>query len=143
MTGAPVHVLLTGQPDERDRRLVVRNAPTFGMVNQDLNVTLRVDDTGAAPGEMAELRFRQQEVGERTLSVPVGRDIAVPFKLPRAGRSLLEFEVLPVPAELTPLNNRVARAHGNWAARCRGRSRSAWAQCRKPAPSMAWAAPAR
>lgn len=108
VTGAPVHVLLTGRPDERDRRLVVRNAPTFGMVNQDLNVTLRVDDTGAAPNEMAQLRFRQQDVGEQTLSVPVGRDVTVPFKLPRAGRSLLEFEVAPIQNELTPLNNRVA-----------------------------------
>ncbi|MEK9968516.1 MAG: hypothetical protein VW600_05240 [Ferrovibrio sp.] len=108
VTGAPVHVLLTGRPDERDRRLVVRNAPTFGMVNQDLNITLRVDDSGAAPNEMAELHFRQQDVGERTLSVPIGRDITVPFKLPRAGRSLLEFDVPPVPGELTPLNNRVA-----------------------------------
>ena len=62
VTGAPVHVLLTGRPDERDRRLVVENAPTFGMVNQDLEVTLRVDDTAAAPGEMAELRFRQQDL---------------------------------------------------------------------------------
>jgi hypothetical protein len=106
--GAPVHVLLTGRPDERDRRLVVRNAPTFGMVNQDLSVILRIDDTGAASNEMAQLRFRQQDAGEQTLSVPIGRDIAVPFKLPRAGRSLLEFEVAPVPGELTPLNNRAA-----------------------------------
>src|SRR3546814_13139 len=104
----PVHVLLTGQPDERDRRLVVRNAPTFGMVNQDLTVTLRVDDTGARPGEMAELHFRQQDAGEQVLSVPIGRDITLPFKLPRAGRSLLEFDVAPVESELTPHNNRVA-----------------------------------
>lgn len=108
VTGAPVHVLLTGQPNERDRRLVVRNAPTFGMVNQDLNVTLRVDDTGAAPNETAQLRFRQQDAGEQTITVPVGRDVNVPFKLPRAGRSLLEFEVAPIPGELTPLNNRAA-----------------------------------
>lgn len=108
VTGAPVHVLLTGRPDERDRRLVVRNAPTFGMINQELNVILRVDDTGAAPNEMAELRFRQQDAGERVLQVPVGRDVTVPFKLPRAGRSLLEFEVPPIQGELTPLNNRVA-----------------------------------
>ncbi|PJI39239.1 hypothetical protein [Ferrovibrio sp.] len=108
VTGAPVHVLLTGRPDERDRRLVVRNAPTFGMINQDINVVLRVDDTGAAPNETAELRFRQQDAGERVLQVPVGRDVTVPFKLPRAGRSLLEFEVAPIQNELTPLNNRVA-----------------------------------
>lgn len=108
MAGAPVHVLLTGRPDERDRRLVVRNAPTFGMVNQDLTVTLRVEDTGARPNEMAQLRFRQQDAADQMLSVPVGRDITVPFKLPRAGRSLLEFDVAPIEGELTPHNNRVA-----------------------------------
>ncbi|WP_370151968.1 hypothetical protein [Ferrovibrio sp.] len=105
---APVHVLLTGQPGERDRRLVVQNAPTFGMVNQDLTVTLRVDDTGAVPGETAELRFRQQDVGEQTIVASVGRELTIPFKLRRAGRSLLEFEVAPIGTELTPLNNRVA-----------------------------------
>lgn len=103
---APVHVLLTGRPDERDRRLVVKNAPTFGMVNQDLSVTLRIDDTGAKPGETAELRVRQQDVGDQTLTVPVGRDLTIPFKLRRAGRSLLEFDVAPIQGELTPLNNR-------------------------------------
>ena len=108
VTGAPIHVLLTGQPNERDRRLVVRNAPTFGMVNQDLSVTLRVDDTGAAANETAQLRFRQQDAGEQMITVPVGRDVTVPFKLPRAGRSLLEFDVAPIPGELTPLNNRAA-----------------------------------
>jgi hypothetical protein len=108
VTGAPIHVLLTGQPNERDRRLVIRNAPTFGMVNQDLSVTLRIDDTGATPNETAQLRFRQQDLGEQILSVPVGRDVTVPFKLPRAGRSLLEFDVAPIPGELTPLNNQAA-----------------------------------
>ncbi len=108
MAGAPVHVLLTGRLDERDRRLVVRNAPTFGMVNQDLAVTLRIDDTGARPNEMAQLRFRQQDAADQMLSVPVGRDITVPFKLPRAGRSLLEFDVAPIEGELTPHNNHVA-----------------------------------
>ncbi|MFC3677902.1 hypothetical protein [Ferrovibrio xuzhouensis] len=103
---APVHVLLTGRPDERDRRLVVKNAPTFGMVNQDLSVTLRIDDTGAKPGETAQLHVRQQDVGDQILTVPVGRDLTIPFKLRRAGRSLLEFDVAPIEGELTPLNNR-------------------------------------
>ncbi|HEX6958265.1 MAG TPA: hypothetical protein VF194_09800 [Ferrovibrio sp.] len=105
---APVHVLLTGRPDERDRRLVVHNAPTFGMVNQDLSITLRVDDSGAAPGETAELHFHQQDVGDQTITAPIGQDVTVPFRLPRAGHSLLEFDVAPVEGELTPLNNRVA-----------------------------------
>src|SRR3546814_13281702 len=76
------------------------------MVNQDLSVTLRIDDTGAKPGETAQLHVRQQDVGDQTLTVPVGRDLTIPFKLRRAGRSLLEFDVAPIEGELTPLNNR-------------------------------------
>ncbi|MEL3890712.1 hypothetical protein V6B08_10575 [Ferrovibrio sp. MS7] len=107
-TRAPLHVLLTGQPNERDRRLVVKNAPTFGMLNQQLSMTLRVEDSAIQPGEMAELRFKQQDGPSFTQSVPVGRDVNIPFKLDRAGRSLIELDVPPVPGELTPLNNRAA-----------------------------------
>lgn len=106
--GAPLHALLTGRPNERDRRLVIMNAPTFGMVHQDLSLTLRVEDAGAGVNEMAELRFKLEGQPEQRMNVPVGRDVTVPFKLDHAGRSLFELEVPPVPGELTPLNNRVA-----------------------------------
>ncbi len=105
---APLHVLLSGQPNERDRRLVVKNAPTFGMLNQQLTITLRIEDSAIQAGEMAELKFRQQDGPSITQNVPVGRDVTIPFKLDRAGRSLIELEVPPVPGELTPLNNRAA-----------------------------------
>ncbi len=105
---APLHVLLSGRPDERDRRLVVKNAPTFGMLNQQLSLTLRVEDTSILPGEMAELRFRQQDGPSFSQTVPVGRDVTIPFRLDRAGRSLIELDVPTVPGELTPLNNRAA-----------------------------------
>ncbi len=108
LTRAPLHVLLSGRPDERDRRLVVKNAPTFGMLNQPLTLTLRVEDSSILPGEMAELRFRQQDGPSFSQNVPVGRDVTIPFKLDRAGRSLIELDVPPVPGELTPLNNRAA-----------------------------------
>ncbi len=106
--GAPVHVLLTGRPDERDRRLVVVNAPTFGMVNQQLSLTLRIEDPAAGPTEMTELLLRQQDRPDLRQSVPLNREVTVPFRLDRAGRSLLELEVPALPGELTAMNNRAA-----------------------------------
>ena len=53
----PVHVLLTGERDERDRRLVIEQAPSYGIVGDRLSVTVLVDDPGAA-GQMAELTVR-------------------------------------------------------------------------------------
>src|SRR5262249_6370430 len=40
--GAPLHVLLSGLPDEGDRRLVVSQAPSFGLVGKELKLTIRV-----------------------------------------------------------------------------------------------------
>src|SRR5262249_23073483 len=40
--GAPLHVLLSGRPDEGDRRLVVNQAPSFGLVGKELKLTIRV-----------------------------------------------------------------------------------------------------
>ncbi|MEY3309855.1 MAG: hypothetical protein RLZZ413_3893, partial [Pseudomonadota bacterium] len=55
---APVHVLLTGQDSDWDRRLSIRNAPAFAILGEDVMLTLRIDDEGAVPsglGDMAEL----------------------------------------------------------------------------------------
>lgn len=46
---APVHVLLTGRPDEWDRRLVVETAPAFAIVGEAVELRLRVETIGPAP----------------------------------------------------------------------------------------------
>ena len=45
----PLHVLLTGQRDEVDRRLVIVKAPTFGIVGKQMQMTIRIEDNTAAP----------------------------------------------------------------------------------------------
>src|SRR5712691_3445130 len=64
--GAPLHVLLSGHPDERDRRLVVQHAPSFGLVGKELPLTIRVEDlpepkagSPAAPERQARLTWRK------------------------------------------------------------------------------------
>jgi hypothetical protein len=52
---APVHGLITGKPDEFDRRIEVVSGPRFGIVGDEQKITFRIADDGAAPGGTAEV----------------------------------------------------------------------------------------
>src|SRR5262249_37751654 len=47
---APVHALVTGHSNERDRRVALITTPRFGIVGQSQTITYRVEDQGASPG---------------------------------------------------------------------------------------------
>jgi hypothetical protein len=65
--GAPLHILLSGRPDEGDRRLIVNQAPSFGLVGKELKLTIRVEDLPqsspkkeeAGPTNQARLTWRK------------------------------------------------------------------------------------
>src|SRR5258708_1248755 len=65
---APLHALITGVKDERDRRIAISAAPRFGIVGQTQTVTYRLDDQGVT-GERAKVVMRRDREGrtERTL----------------------------------------------------------------------------
>lgn len=106
---APVHVLLSGRPDEGDRRLHLAEAPSFGLVGKEVVLTVRVDDLPAAAGA-GQARVRVQHDGEPlgTMTVPVGVDTEVAFVLDHGGPSVFEIDVEPGPRELSLANNRAA-----------------------------------
>ena len=103
---APLHVMLTGQPDDWDRRLVVENAPAFAILGEDVNLTLRIEDQGAAP-ETASVPLTIAVDGGNplTVEVPVGEDIRLPVTLPHGGMNVLQFEIPTAEGELTNRNN--------------------------------------
>ena len=104
----PVHALLTGARDEGDRRLVVVRAPSYGVVDGQVGVTVRVEDTAASDG-IAELRVViDGGAVSRTVRAPIGRDLELPVLLEHAGPTVLELEVAPGTHELTVGNNRAA-----------------------------------
>src|SRR5215475_14176507 len=47
---APVHALITGRANERDRRVVLITTPRFGIVGQSQTISYRVEDHGVSPG---------------------------------------------------------------------------------------------
>jgi hypothetical protein len=71
---APLHVLLTGKPGEADRRLIVKDAPSFGLVGKEVQLTVRVEDLPEGSGQ-ARLSIRKDGGPAVIRPVPVGRDV--------------------------------------------------------------------
>lgn len=104
---APVHTLLTGNPDDWDRRLVVENAPAYAITGEEITIRIRIDDNGAAPGDVTAPLTIAVDGGEPTLfEIPVGRQMELPLTLPHGGLNVLEIATPPAPGELTDRNNR-------------------------------------
>jgi hypothetical protein len=104
---APIHLLLTGTPDEQDRRLVVEQVPSYAMVDEPQELTLRVEQLPApASSEPVTVTLKQDGEVRNRLSVPPGTVQRVPFQLKRAGQTVLELEADAAPNEVTTLNNR-------------------------------------
>src|SRR6516162_4251973 len=106
---APVHALITGRKDERDRRIAISAAPRFGIVGQTQTVTYRLDDQGVT-GERARIVIRRdgEVISERTLTS--GQTSSVDIDIKHAGPNIVEIEASPLAGELTPVNNRAVVA---------------------------------
>lgn len=104
---APMHVLLTGRETDWDRRLIVRNAPAFAIIGEPVTLTLRIEDTGAAPVGVttAPLEVSVDGGEAQRIDVPIGQDLELPVTLPHGGRNVLQFTVPQADGELTDRNN--------------------------------------
>src|SRR5262245_41676827 len=80
---APVHALITGRKDERDRRIDIVAAPRFGIVGQSQKITYRLDDQGVS-GERAQVVVRRdgQTINQRT--VLSGQTVTIDIEVPHA-----------------------------------------------------------
>ncbi|MCW4113776.1 hypothetical protein NPA31_002210 [Aurantimonas sp. MSK8Z-1] len=103
---APVHALVTGRPDEFDRRIEITNAPRFGLVDQDQQLSYRVLEDGKGTGAPVDVRvFLNGDLVTRQRA-EIGGTGTVTFQLPRAGKNILELSVAQDPKEITVVNNR-------------------------------------
>ena len=103
---APVHGLITGQPDEFDRRVQIVKAPRFGIVGEEQQLTFRVFDDGRSTGATAQVTVRMNGEELDTLQAAPDSDTPFSFTVPRGGNNVMEFSVAEVPGEVTAVNNR-------------------------------------
>lgn len=101
--GAPLHGLIAGKKNERDRLIVVEQSPRFGVVGREVTTKFRIEDPagGTAPVTLSV----GGEVVKR-IDVPVGKSVELPITVGNPGANVVELEVGAGPSELTLDNNR-------------------------------------
>jgi hypothetical protein len=104
---APMHLLQSGKASDWDRRLTIRNAPAFAIIDEPVVLTLRVDDMGAAPQSVRNVPLNISIDGApaRRFNVPLGKDIELPVTLQHSGRNVIQFTSPAIDTELTDRNN--------------------------------------
>src|SRR6056297_3363161 len=105
---APIHALLTGREGDWDRRLVIETAPAFGIIGEEILMTLRIEDQGAVPQGLqgrSEISIAIDGEEPRSFTVPVGEALNLPLTLEHAGQNVIQFIVPEAEGELTDRNN--------------------------------------
>ncbi|MCP9482298.1 hypothetical protein NNA36_10030 [Shimia sp. CNT1-13L.2] len=103
---APMHLLHSGLRADWDRRLRVTGAPAFAILDEEVLLTLRIEDSGNAPAEtQAPVEISIDGAAPQRFLVPIGRDVEMPLMLPHGGRNVIQFTVPAAEGELTDRNN--------------------------------------
>jgi hypothetical protein len=107
---APVHALVTGRPDERDRRVALVEAPRFGIVGRAQTIRFRVLDQGPDMPGRAGVVVRRDGTEVDRREIAAGEVGSVEVEIAHGGKNIIEIEAEAVPGELTDVNNRVVLA---------------------------------
>ena len=101
---APLHALVTGRPDERDRQIKLLEAPRFGIVGKDQTIRAQVMERGGTGSALVTVR-RDGQVLTRQ-QVPADAPFSLDVRIEHGGTNVVELEVEGLPDELTQANNR-------------------------------------
>ena len=105
---APLHVLLTGREADWDRRLIIKNAPAFAILGEEVMLTLRIENQGNVPADQTgdvDITIAVDDAEPQTYLVQTGVDLELPVTLPHGGINVLQFSVAVADSELTDRNN--------------------------------------
>ncbi len=102
---APLHALITGDENEKDRRIRFENAPRFGLVGKPLQMSYRVIATDGERGQVdVRVSINGQPVSIERATI--GQEMQLDIVIPGAGRNIVELSIDAADGEITDTNNR-------------------------------------
>lgn len=102
----PVHFLLSGNKNEKDRVLQLVKAPAFGIVNQPITLVVKAEDFGFEnPVAAARLSIKLDGALVQSHPAQIGEDVEIELSLTHGGANFIEITVDPLDGELTEKNN--------------------------------------
>ncbi len=99
----PIHFLLLGKRNERDRSIIVKNIPEYALVGKPINFSFKVRDENYNEKVNTTFILDGVEVFSKDFMPNTNHDIKLPIS--HAGPSLLEIKIKNHPDEITLENN--------------------------------------
>ena len=107
--GAPLSALLTAKGEETDRELRLNNAPSYGLVGQNVALNFTVIDHGAnTAGAQVPVSIDADGAPIWSQTVPVGQPVAVNIRVLHAGPTTIAVRTATLAGEVTSINNQAA-----------------------------------
>ncbi len=100
----PFHAIIIDDPNLRDRRIRAITAPRYGLVGEQAEFVVRVDDPGHE-GERAPIEIKLNGEVKARFSAIIGDRVSIPLEIERRGINTIELTVRPAEGELTTKNN--------------------------------------
>lgn len=106
-TEAPIHALITGRSDEIDRRIVITQAPRYGVVGETYEISYRVVEAGLNGRTPVEVSVYLDGELVSVAEVMPGVNYSFSGTIPHGGENIVELRATSHPREITDVNNRV------------------------------------
>ena len=103
--GGPVHGLISGSLSEKDRRVVIDQAPRFGIVGKEQSIKFHVEEVNG-DGAPVDVKISYGEAGTQDITVTPGAAIEIPLAIDHGGQNIAEITVAPMQGEISVQNNR-------------------------------------
>ena len=103
---APIHALITGKNNERDRRIKIIKAPRFGVVGDTLTLSFRVDDVGIPNSGNVEVTILIDGEEISIEEVAPGQINEFDLEVPHGGKTVIELRAREIENEISTINNR-------------------------------------
>ncbi len=107
-TYGPVHLLLSGHKNEKDRQILTLDAPAYGLVGEKLRVKYIVKDTKNIGEKYARIALKMHNVTKRSFYVPVNSEQYLTIEIEHPAQNIFSLEVENIEDEITYANNKTA-----------------------------------
>ena len=101
----PIHGLITGAKNERDRRIVIDHAPRFGIVGKEQLIRFHVEEVNGEANPVS-VSIVGGEGDPIAITVTPGQTVEVPLAIGHGGQNIAEVSVAPLAGEISIANNR-------------------------------------
>ncbi|WP_417843634.1 hypothetical protein [Thalassospira sp.] len=104
---APLHALITGTRDERDRRLQMHQNVDYGIVGKDAEFIVEAIDPDITAGNPISVTLLQEDGTVRRFNVPANQKTSITIPITHAGPVIAELRMTALRDETDTTNNRL------------------------------------